>query len=86
MAQSIAYETCLKKEFFGGQSWNGNTSVLEGFEVQIPYNFFRLSTGGQTLNSVSVNGIEKKYGRIKGNVVRHSCVGRRSAYSWVWST
>ncbi len=35
------------------------------------------------LQNVSVNGIEKKYGRIKGNDVRHSCVGRRlEIFQW----
>jgi hypothetical protein len=37
----------------------------------------------RTPNSVSVNGIETKYGRIKGNDVRHACVGRRSEiFQW----
>jgi hypothetical protein len=29
--------------------------------------------------------LKKKYGRIKGNEIRHSCVGRRSEiFKWVW--
>jgi hypothetical protein len=36
----------------------------------VPSPVGKYSTGGQTLNFVSVNYIEKKYGRIKGNDVR----------------